>query len=63
MSTPKKPRKKMPGATPPQQIGTVKIRVEEGLTRDTDQDGELSDADLDGVSGGVGANHSRLKPE
>ena len=63
MSTPKKPGKKMPAATPSQQIGTLKVRVEEGLTLDTKQDGELSDADLDGVSGGVGATTSRLKPE
>ena len=63
MTTPKKPRKKKSPATPPQQIGTLKIRVEEGLTRDARKDGELSDAELDGVSGGLGATHSKFKPE
>ena len=61
MTTPKKPDQKVPAATPAQQIGTVKVRVEEGLTQDTKQDGELSDDDLNGVSGGIA--NSRLKPE
>ena len=63
MSTPEKPGEKTPAVTPPQQIGTVKVRVEEGLTQDTKQNGDLSDADLDGVSGGIAATNSRLKPE
>jgi hypothetical protein len=62
MSTPKKPRKDTSADTPPEKTGKLKIRVEEGLTQDTNKNGELSDADLDGVSGGIGTT-SVLKPE
>jgi hypothetical protein len=62
MSTPEKPREKDSPETASKPIGTLKVREEEGLTRDPGQDSELSDADLDGVSGGI-ANPSRLKPE
>ena len=61
MTTPKKPDQKTSDAAAPQQIGPLKVRVEEGLTQDTKQDGELSDTDLEGVSGGIA--NSRLKPE
>ena len=61
MSTPEKPREKISADTPAEQTGKLKIREESGLTQDTEQESELSDADLDGVSGGIGT--SVLKPE